>query len=426
MIRTQNAPIKFLLVLTGCCLCLSGCKQKAPAGSNENAETSVLLPVDPVSSRLSSESPIMGQPSLAEFEELVQRWRKAVLDGNLDDINRLIDADAIAERCLEGLPISGAEREELKTRVANRLASKLTLPFPNQGPEAGSYQFVRAVMRGTEVHVIMRVIAHDGMLNYQDLRFSQKGDHCRVDDIYLAGSGASMSDLMRLVIAPTISSERSGVAGLSGERKQHVEDIELLGRLSNAINQMDSRSALDYYQRLSPTGKRNKMAMVLRLQAYAISPVEDWNKESDAAYIAAITEYEKVYPTDSALALLLMDKAALTRDKELALKAKALIDAWTGGDLYVNLVVASTLSGWGEIETAKSLMVDVDPSDFGIAIAHKYRLIYSLALRDHADTARQLTSLRDKYGQLYDKERIRVNPDFHEFVKSEEYQALPR
>ncbi len=234
-----------------------------------------------------------------------------------------------------------------------------------------------------------------------------------VMDVFTFSTGERFSETFRRLFTTVAAQANQGLVDrLLGKDRDLVVHADKLQAMTKLAQEGHYEEAVKAFYALPASLKKERMALVLRMQAAAnLSPEENEK---------AVTEFEKAYPGDPALALFSIDVAFNKKDYTGALSAIARLDARVR-DPFLQVFRANVFieqKKYAEAKKAAQSAIDAEPD---LADPYWSLVTVSLATKDHAETARLLDVVeKSLHLQIGDLTQL---PDYAEFVKSPAYKA---
>ncbi len=400
VMRVASSILLLLLMV------VSGCNQSS---------TAVQPTHQPLTLAAAEDSPPVDAPadtiSKAEAEAFAQAWKTAIMASDTSRVEQLLDFKKIFNRSLDGLVDNEKFRRgylEGASSAAGKFVQSIT-PFVTRD---GAYDLVGPVYRDGQAHVVFRLFDDNGRLNYHDLHLTRKGDTVIADELFIAATGEAFSDTLRSVVGAAVQSQNSFVGRVSGQAKTEMKRLESQTQISQAIQGGNPEEALRLLDALPEDMKKYKTLMLYRITA---TPVED-----EAAYLAAVEGYIREYPEDSSVGLVSMDVAVMREDPEMLVSAHDAMSKWTGGDPFLDLMIAANLANLGEIDQAEKMVDDLDVDEMPLLEAQDFAATVAIAANDHEEVLKRLRMMRDRFGLQFGD--LRDNEVFAAFVESPQYE----
>lgn len=428
MLRKKSIALLSLATTFQCFT--EGCDSKTSSSSNTSpaARVTELPAVDRVDS---TEGPDVGgkqtrQPTrklpsskvesnvtLEEASVFATNLQNAILTNNLPQFEKLIDWEGIVARAVEGDGFETAFRESIATpAMASTLAKNSLASIQNLCEGKGSYRIVRVTSRGGKQHVVFRGVSSQSDMNFHDFQIEKKGDRVIATRFFVALIGEEISDSLHknFMVA---QKQTSVVQQFTGQASEPIQDLMLVAEMSNKFRANDKAGSIASYDKLSSNGKKTKMAMLLRLNA--LSSVDE------ARYLTAWDEYVSAFADDPSLGLSGINAAVLRGDLKQLDKCREILQQWTGGDPYVDLICSRWFLELGEKERGKELFDPIDVDALDLANADEIALINYLLLDENAKVLAQLKKLKAKYNKVFAK--VEGAEYFNRFELTDEYKS---
>ncbi len=347
----------------------------------------------------------------ADAEAFASQWLAAIRTGDLEAGADLIALDDILDRALEGSDPKASFRAGFKAGLGGKLTVGLLSNLNAIVESGGSYRWIDTRSHAGSWFLVFRLLHPDSGLNYHELRLV-RGEHgVRVNQIYVALTGEPLAETIRHMLAGTV--DLSFVDRLNGKAQEDKQRIEQVGRIARAVKSESWEEAISIYDELPREWQSKKQTQSLRLMALANLDEKD--------YLAAIDEYAQLFPGDPSLALTMINAAILREDAPMLRESMGMLMEWTGGDPFLQTMLAGNLASLGHVEEAVALMRDLDVFAISLADAHEYAIYVSVPSNDHAATLLHLVALRDEYDLEYGN--LNELDFFAEFVKSPEFEV---
>ncbi|MDA8563473.1 hypothetical protein N9L06_03370 [Mariniblastus sp.] len=391
------------LVLLAAFMMVAGCDRAPETVVTDNASAATSTSEE---TNAESTKPISNERALKFAKELGE----AIATGNSRATARLIAWPEIVARAAEPFDINETDKSDL-IRDAVRTAERLTNGIAIAVKKGSLYQLLHVKQQDGDPIAMFRLLSRNGTLNYHRLRIRRIRGQIRADQFVNAAQGGDMSEAIRITLAK--SAKNFMPAGKTTEQqKRLIEDLEFQQRITEAAAFGFEEEALKLYDQLPDRLKMNRIMMLSRTKA-----IPDDNQ---SAKTTAVKECLANFPEDPAGAMMALDVGAINADIDLLLKSHQILNQWTGGDLYLDLLVGASLAGFGSHDLALKMTESIDPSSAGVSSANTFKLSISLAVGDHAEVLKQLRILRDEFKVEFSD--LRESEKFRSFVASPEYE----
>jgi tetratricopeptide (TPR) repeat protein len=208
---------------------------------------------------------------------------------------------------------------------------------------------------------------------------------------------------------------RNLVGRLSGQQKAAEAAFDTTISLLTSIKNGQYQEAVRLYEQLPEASPANKSVMLGMITAQS--------QLDEAKYLAAIDRYREAFPNDPSLGLVLLDAALLRQDWDLLELSRQKLNAWTGGDPYVDLLIGTIFSqDPARVQQALDMTKGIDPSTLGLPTAHYNKLPIAPSGKDFPTVVQQMKVLRDEYEVEFEEESMRSEPLFADFLDSQEFR----
>jgi hypothetical protein len=410
MLRIQGVPQKVryhscLLLLIMVPIGVVGCSKSEP----EPLKSEILSAAQDVDA---SEVAAGYDISSQEATEWANEWAQAIVGNQSGTIDRLFDWEGLYERAVDPLNLSSRDRESFEKGLREgNIGSNISSQIAMACAKGGSYRLVRLVRRDGVLHAVFRFQSLQTGINYHDMRLVRKDREIIGDRLFVAISGEELADTIRALALPTVKS--NAVREESAEKTEDAAALESIYKMLVSARAGETETTKRIYEGLPDRYQNSKNALLAMIMAKSAF-------ESEEEYLAIIDQYSTNFPNDPSLGLVVIDAAIGRKDWDLLETCRQRIQAWTGGDDFIDLMVAATLARGGELERANELSKGIDPAPLMIAPAHDFKLAIALSNNDHPTVLQQLRILRDSYGLKIPG--VETAPYFASFRESREYQ----
>jgi tetratricopeptide (TPR) repeat protein len=257
------------------------------------------------------------------------------------------------------------------------------------------YRFLRVRHVNGETHVLFRLISSGGGLNYHDWIVEKDNQaHVKLLDVYIALSGETLSQTMRSAYLAGIVASGNAAAGISGTEKDGATKVAALLRIEKDSRDAQYKQLLDDYKTLSKPAREDKSIMLLRLIA-----AEKLRKQFPDEYTAAMSDYRRLFPGDPSVDLDCIDQLIEARQFDEARQSLDRIDAFFGGDPYLQVIRGTTYKLQGgddnmlKAKQCYQKAIDEEPT---LSKAYWAMVTLTLVTRDYDQTASFLTQIERK------------------------------
>jgi hypothetical protein len=342
------------------------------------------------------------------LDAISQRLQTALDARDLKAIESLIDDETFETRSMSIAPEMPGMREAVRDARLVRsfkviLQSEMKLRV--KGPHS----------RDGRQTILVRACQPTGGVGFLELLVV-------ADDLGLPRFG----DLYTYTLAEWTSETLGRVAATALPALQKRQDAEanrlrLTTRMTERLARNDYEGCLEAYAALDAQGKKRRNVQIFRICALGSLP------DCSDDYAAALVAFEKQFPDDGSLMLLMIDRYALSGDIDRALRCIAQLAAVVGPDAELD-ALAGTIATLGDrFEAAKALAAQAIAKEADCENA--YWLLVSLSLEEKAfaETKRLLLALEQQLGvEIADLAEIPVYADFLASGERAKWQAARR
>lgn len=273
-----------------------------------------------------------------EAEEFGRQLEKVVLKGTQVEFEKLIKMEGIAENSMRGLDVPADFKKGLIKGIKQGSVNLFSqLQQAAQG--GGNYEFLRVREKDGRYTALFRLAQPDmGGLNYHEHSLVNNSGIISSDDIYIFISAENMSTSMRRMIIPVVAQQNKGIlARLSKTENTYLKNMTKVSQISKSLREQNGKEALRVYNTLPQEMRDSKVFLIFRIQAASLLEGED-NK-----YLAAISDFRRLFPEDSCVDFLSLDYYALRKETDNLLVSLDRVEKSVGGDPFLGLMKASFL-----------------------------------------------------------------------------------
>jgi len=348
-----------------------------------------------------------GSISDAEAEQFAKDWVAALSSANRVEANELFAIKEVVNRSIAPIRLSKNDRRGAIDGSMDGLKTIIASLFEIFGNGA-SYELVSVKRRDGDPFVLFRLVNADGALNYHLLRVKRIRGGVRADRLSFGITGESLCASMR----QNFKRMSTMYSKSKQEQEKFIEHLQTFKHLGLAAGKGEMNRALDLFKQLPEDLQAEKLAQLYRVMAHQYGDEADFEKVLD--------EFIKSFPDDPSLAMVLLDSASLKGDSEMLLKAHSMLSEWSGGDPYLDLMVAAGLAEMGETEKAVKMTEAIDPTPINVLYAHTFKIGVALASEDFDCVLEQLLYMQDNFKVEFDD--LRSVEGYEGFVKSPQFK----
>jgi tetratricopeptide (TPR) repeat protein len=338
----------------------------------------------------------LSPPTVAEAETFAKDLATKLAPCDAAAIDRVVDIDLLIARTFAGRPADfdmNAFKRGLGT-MGNMLCKQL------DSEADAKVTYLRTPEVAGAPRPLLRLVSAAGV-NYYQLDLDKQKGTIKLADFYIFVTGENISDTLGRMV------DAIGKNGLSSapklkEIRQHMQ----AGRWQEAQTLLESL----------PAGLR--AAKPMQLAAVQIA-----SELGDEAYLKALNVYTKEFPNDPSLALVAIDRAILRKEYDVAIKYMTELDARVGGDPYLDVLKAGTLSMAGRHDEALVAAKRATEREPTLVDGWWQLLTVQAALKQHSDALPTIETLRDKFAADVATNTLAGDERFGALVESPEYVA---
>lgn len=341
----------------------------------------------------------------AEANDVATRFVAAAAPCDPARLGLLIDDRHIALRGVNKARVRpDAKRAMLKTLERRRfdVAVKLCEGFD----EDVQFAVLRVRQRGADRRPLLRMVSADAF-NYFELELGKatRDGEARVVDMLDLYSGSPMSDIV---------AEALGIGVAATERGERFD----LGDFGTARAEGDWQRVRELLAAMPPTLRD---ARIFRLAALQAAMLLD-----DPAYVDLLTAFERDFPDDPSMLLLVIDGHRVRGDMPALLRAIDRLDRAVGGDPYLDLhragayTLEPTAGNLSEAALAARAVTTALP---GIEDGWWMLAAIQAMRHEHAAVTATLDELRRRFAVEVRLEDLEADEAYEDFLDSPEFEA---
>lgn len=235
-----------------------------------------------------------------------------------EKFNSLLDAQILSERIsrhghmkLNKDFVDGISSGLKSANLGNQIASSVG--------KSGFYELVRHYEKDKIQHLLFRLYSDDG-INYHDMELTKRKGKIYIADMYIYVIGdyfsSVMSDLMGTLMDQALTDQKA---------KEVLGSIRELKKL---MQQGEYTEAKKYLDELPLAIKQDKMIQ--------FSAVQIASKMSNEAYIEALDNYQRDFPDQPNINLMLLDANIIRKEYDKAIQNIDQLDQAVGTDPFLD------------------------------------------------------------------------------------------
>lgn len=353
-----------------------------------------------------------------EANKFADKFCTAMLEGNIEAFNKLIDWDGITLKATE-FPKSEKLAVTRKGYCAGityqwKGVDGICTQIHDVIKDGGAYKCIRVNVKDQEPFVLFRMqLGETNGLNYHrvPLKRHSNGDLV-ASDLYMFASAEHLSESMHRTWLPLAQSKlRTPFEKFILPPDPHIANAASIGNFGKLVVSRKPVEALSQYRKLPVILQRDKNFLILRMRAA--------QAVSDEEYTQAINDFRKYHPDDLATDFLLMSGYSVRMKNVEAIECLDRINKTLGGDSILLVMRAKMLLQLMRVPEARKAVEDAILAEPELKDAYFMGIEVSLADREFDETVKYLTTLRTQFGQTFND--LREVEGFQEFVKSPQY-----
>jgi len=349
-------------------------------------------------------------PSLEECEEFANELTAAVAVKDEKRCNELLEWNSILTRTIARVQTSDEVRQEYINGFLNPASGPLASPFG--GFEAGTtFSLLRVRTKNGKRYGLFRLIPPIEVgVSYHELPLIKRGDGSVVgEDIYIYNVGEFLSTGFRRSYMQAVPPDKEATLSDPND-SELLQNLPLLTRMTECIRMGNGRGALDAYDAMPPSMRKEKMFVVMRLKAASLVGEQEYQN--------IVEQILRTQGRDPSLDLILISiYAALGRYSE-AFAALDRIEVAIGGDPYLDVIRSNFYSKRGNLRSAREFAQAAAAADPKLVPARLAIVNCAMYQRDYAEVARQLLVLEELGQEIADLTAV---SGYRRFVASPAY-----
>jgi hypothetical protein len=317
------------------------------------------------------------------------------------------DMEAFNKRIYAGLSPTENDRQS-SVRTPDQLGTGIA-SLTKQG---ASYRFLRIRSVGGQKRALFRLVMTNGAFNYHELLLGERGGKVRVDDLYVALSGEWISQSLRRAWQLGEAVGNPGLlARLTGADAELVKSAALVKEYGDHVAAGRKAEALVTYEKLPPTVRDSKNFLI-----GALTQAGDDAK----AYSRLVERFQKLFPNDAALDILLIDYCFNRKEYARLLQAIDSLDRSLGGDAYLRNLKAGIQTLTGDATGARQSLHEAIAMEPSLENPYWSLIEIQLGAKEWSPIVDTLVAIeRDASVKLGDLKGI---PLYADFIKTREYR----
>lgn len=337
-------------------------------------------------------APAAAPPEASPVELWVDRVLTGVGRGALDELARLVDADALLDRATRGVGASKGFEKGFRSGARGNLlgASGLLGTLHEVVEGGGEVTFLRARVRdGFESALFRLRRGEDQGFDYHEYLLEPREGGMVAIDCYQYSRGETQAQALRRWYVPlAVEQNKSLIQRLIGTEHQLATHWKRVDRMLGAYREGELEEAERLYRGLPTALQRDKGILLLRIGATPAEAPE---------YVQSIATLIEHYPSDPGTILASIDHHWMRGELALTRTAIEELRKSIGGDPYLDHLEATLLLERGELDLAVELARKAIDGGLGRVDPYWVLLAVSLRRQDHARTLELLVEIDDGF-----------------------------
>jgi hypothetical protein len=332
-------------------------------------------------------------PTTQEAEAFAKDFAGKLSPCDTAAIDRLSDVDLMLSRAVAG-------RSRLDMKEFKRGMGSLGTMLCRQFSADVNITYLRVQQQDGAPRPLIRLVSDKGV-NYFQLELDKHAGQIKLADLYIFVSGEKLSETLGSLI-DAMSNSNTGAASKLIEVRQRMRD----GKWQEA------------HAEITTLPRELRDSKQVRLLEVLIAA-----ELSDDVYVKTMNTYAKMFPNDPSLSLVMIDNAILRKQYDAALKYMTELDTRVGGDPYLDVLRAGTLSSAGRTDEALAAAKRATEREATLQPTWWQLLTIQCANQRYADALPTLEALRDKFQVDVSADNLNNDERFVGLVASPEYKA---
>jgi len=364
--------------------------------------------------RASSEEPKPATAALTEKELLAfaAKLEAAARSEGGKELDQYVDLDALMATALKGTPGTDEDRKN----YADSLKKGFSLGemIDEVAKHSGSFKFLRLRWVDTQPILLFRLASQSGV-NYHDYYIAPSAGGPKIVNLmpHLMGETASKTFRRQYLVQLAAHTPDEKHEGWEIEFAASVVVEQTQRKMEEAATPED---ALQVFNELPPALQLDKSLQIVRLTSAARVGGPEFEK--------AVADFQKNYPTDPGVDLLLLDAFSAKRDYSHAHEALDRIEKRLGGDPYLLFRRGLLYLMAENLPEAKKWAAQATEAEAGLADPYWMLVAIGLKEKNYADVVKWLKALETRakaplpdFTQLKHYADFVASPEYAEWMK---------
>lgn len=252
------------------------------------------------------------QPPLTKAEAIAfaGEIEKSIKKGESEFLNTAFDKEEFIKRLdLEDSPEGKGFADGVITKL--NLGTQLTAILTDRD----NFNFIKYYEKEGHHHVIFRLFTtKDGSLNYHDYELVKTGNACKIADAYIYLSGETLAETMHSMFSNLYKKSLK-----NNNYDNSLGGLNDLKEIKDLLNRGKAKEAQQMYEALPASLKKNKTVLLINVFICSRLTEDDYN--------AAIKEFNRLFPNQPNMSLMMIDGYFIQKDYQKMLGAVNALDA---------------------------------------------------------------------------------------------------
>ena len=346
-----------------------------------------------------------------------EKMSKAVNSGDAAALDRMIDWESLGERSTAGIEAPEQFRSGfLKGLDMSRSTGKgISAAIVDAVKKGGTYTLIHSHVQDGRPRLLFRLVNPESGVNYHDFVIARRPDGAvKAVDMYVYLSGEMLSETFRRLYIQAAAQQSGGLIGrLTGADQEYVKYFTKLTEMGEARRNGKNAEVLSIYEASPPELKKEKAALLIRVQAAQ-------GLGDDEQYKRAIEAFRAEFPRDASIDIISVDYHLMKKEYREAIDCVDRLDRAVLGDPHLQTIRANIHVEQDDLAAARADVKKALEADPDLADAYWSLATISLKDKDHDETLRTLRTLRDKF--RIDFADLTTQPPYKDFVASPQFQ----
>jgi antitoxin component HigA of HigAB toxin-antitoxin module len=258
------------------------------------------------------------QVTTTEAKDFARQLQISIEKKDATFFDNAIDKETFLQKI--GLNKAGKDAEGFKRGLSDKM--KIGSQLISTMTKGSNYQLVKQYEKDKIQHLIFRLY-DQGSLNYHDLELGKHDKEVKIDDLYVYTTGELLSETLN-----TLYNQMKSFM-VSGQVNKDDNWLAKVPQIRQKMNAGDYTGALRDFESLPEEIQKLKSLSLMHIMI--TSGLND-----DAAYSAAINEYQKLFPNEPNMHLILIDGYIINKEYDKALESVNKLDERINKDPFLD------------------------------------------------------------------------------------------